>query len=304
MANYILMRIGQALITLVFISLITFGLARLAGDPTPLIMPAESTEQDRTFFREQYGLDKSLPVQYFTFMGNVLQGDFGVSFRHRTPALEFVLRSLGPTLQLTGLAMCVSLVIGTGLGILAAVKRGGWIDRFVLFYASCGQAMPTFWFGLMAILLLAVHFPIFPTSGYGTPAHYFLPVLTLAFYASASITRLTRANMLESMTADFIHLQRVLGLSKVTIILKHALRNASLPIITYFGLQFGLLLGGAIITERVFAWPGLGQTIVNAVLSRDYPIIQASVLVTATLLILTNLVVDLICMVIDPRIRT
>jgi len=300
---YLVKRLAQTLVTLLVLTLMVFALARLTGDPAPLVLPTEATAKDMQFFRQQYGLDRSLPEQYLIFLGNVLRGDFGVSFRYREPAIGFVMAGLGPTLRLTGLAMLLAVGIGFGLGILAAVARSPWVDRAVNLYASFGQAVPSFWLGLMLVILFSINLPWLPSSGHGTAWHYVLPVLTLSIFASASITRLTRANMAEAMQADFVHMERVLGLPEVRIVLRHALRNASLPIVTYLGLQFGLLIGGAIVTERVFAWPGLGQIIVDAILHRDYPVIQATVLVTAVMFMLINLTVDVLCMVLDPRLR-
>ncbi len=303
MGLIILQRVGQTLVVLLIVTLMVFGLARLTGDPTPLVVPAEATEADRTFFREQYGLDKPVPVQYVIFLRNVLSGDFGISFRHREPAINLVMSAVGPTLKLTGLAMLMAILIGVPLGILAAVFRHGWIERIVNFYASLGQAIPSFWLGLMLILIFAINLRWLPSSGYGSAANYVLPALTLSFYTSASILRLTTANMQEALKSDFVHMERVLGLGETRIVVKHALRNASLPIVTYLGLQFGLLLGGAIVTERVFAWPGIGQTIVEAILSRDYPVIQATVLVTAVMIMIINFAVDMLYLVLDPRVR-
>lgn len=303
MTLFIAKRFGQTIMTLIILSVMIFGLARLTGDPTPLIVPAEATEADRDFFRRQYGLDRSLPEQYLIFVSNVLRGDFGVSFRYREPAIDVVARSVGPTIKLASIAMLFSILIGLPLGILAAVYREGPVDRLVRVYNAAGQSMPSFWLGMMLITFFAISLPIFPSSGYGTAAHYVLPVATLAIYTSSAIARLTRANMQEALASDAVHLQRVLGLSPWRIVLKHALRNASLPIVTFFGLQFGLLLGGAVVTERVFAWPGLGQTVVDAILTRDFPVIQAAVLMIALFFILINLAVDILCMILDPRVR-
>lgn len=303
MSIFIFKRLVQAAVTLMIMTFMIFGLARLTGDPTPLVLPAEATEADRNFFREQYGLDRSLPEQYLIFLRNVSQGDFGISFRYRQPAIDIVLAAMGPTLQLTLISMIIAIAIGVPFGTLAAVYRGGWFDRFIDVYSSVGQAMPTFWLGLVLIIAFAITWPIFPSTGYGSAINFVLPSITLAFFTSSSITRLTRANMEDALRSDFVHMERVLGLSQMRIVAKHALRNASLPIVTYLGLQFGLLLGGAIVTERVFSWPGIGQTIVDAILNRDYPIIQASVLTTAVFFILINTAVDLLCMVLDPRVR-
>jgi ABC-type dipeptide/oligopeptide/nickel transport system permease component len=303
MAAFILRRVGQTVVALLIVTVMIFTLARLTGDPTPLVMPSEATDADRAFFREQYGLDRSVPVQYAIFMKNVLHGDFGVSFRYREPAINLVLGALRPTLELSVLAMIFAMLIGLPLGVMAAVYPNGRVDRAIGVFSSLGQAMPSFWVGLMLILVFAVRLGWFPSSGYGTPRNFVLPVATLAFYASASIIRLTHANMREALASDFVHMERVLGISEWRVVLLHAFRNASLPIITYLGLQFGLLLGGAIVTERVFAWPGIGQTVVEAILGRDYPVVQATVFVTALLFILINLFVDVIYTVVDPRIR-
>lgn len=303
MSIFILKRLGEALVTLLIMTVMIFSLARLTGDPTPLVLPAEATDADRNFFREQYGLDRSLPEQYLVFLRNVSQGDFGISFRYRKPAIDMVLSAMVPTLQLTLVSMALAILIGVPLGVLAAIRRRSWLDRFVDVYSSVGQAIPTFWLGLVLIIAFAIHWPIFPSTGYGSPIYFVLPSITLGFFASSSITRLTRANMEEALRADFVHMERVLGLPPWRIVARHALRNASLPIITYLGLQFGLLLGGAIVTERVFSWPGIGQTIVDAILNRDYPIIQAAVLTTAVFFIVINTVVDLLCLVLDPRVR-
>ena len=303
MSIFVLRRLGEALITLLIMTVMIFSLARLTGDPTPLVLPAEATEADRNFFREQYGLDRSLPEQYVVFLGNISRGDFGISFRYRKPAIDMVLSAMGPTLQLTLVSMVLAMLIGVPLGVLAAVHRRSLLDRFIDFYSSVGQAVPTFWLGLVLIIAFSIHWPIFPSTGYGGLIYFVLPSATLGFFASSSITRLTRANMEEALRADFVHMERVLGLPRWRIVAKHALRNASLPIITYLGLQFGLLLGGAIVTERVFSWPGIGQTIVDAILNRDYPIIQAAVLTTAVFFIAINTVVDLLCLALDPRVR-
>ena len=303
MGLMVLKRFGETLIVLLIVTLMVFALARLTGDPTPLVVPAEATEADRTFFREQYGLDKPLPIQYGIFLRNVFTGDFGISFRYREPAIKLVARAIGPTLKLTGLSMLLAVLIGVPLGILGAVFQHTWGSRAINMYASFGQAIPSFWLGLMLILVFAINLGWLPSSGYGAPANYVLPAVTLAFYTSASILRLTTANMQEALKSDFVHMERVLGLSEMCIVVKHALRNASLPIVTYMGLQFGLLLGGAIVTERVFAWPGIGQTIVEAILSRDYPVIQATVLVTAVMIMVINFTVDMLYLVLDPRVR-
>lgn len=299
----IFQRFWQACITLLMLTVIIFGLARLSGDPTPLIMPSEATESDRNFFREQYGLDQNVLRQYVTFMGNVVTGNFGESFRQHEPAFDIVLSGVGPTIYLASASMILAIILGVTLGCLSAIRPDGWIDRFSLVLASIGQATPTFWVALIFVMLFAVKIPLFPSSGYGTWAHFVLPTMTLGLYTSGSIIRLTRANMVEVLKSDFIYMERVLGFSEWSIILKHALRNAGLPIITFMGLQFGVLLGGAVVTERIFAWPGLGQIVVDAILGRDYPVVQATILFTAFLFLMINLLVDCIIIILNPRLR-
>jgi peptide/nickel transport system permease protein len=304
MATFLIRRIGETFVTLLLITLLVFCLARLTGDPTTLLLGPEASEAARDYFRHHHGLDRSLPEQYFLFLGQLAVGDFGVSFKLHEPAFDIVTQAIGPTLKLAGAGMLLSIAIGLPLGIAAAASRSARVKRMVGWYASLGQALPPFWTGLTLVMLFALMFPILPTSGYGTWAHYALPATTLAISTSAAIAGLTQANMQEALRSDFVHLERVLGLSESRILLKHALRNAALPIVTYLGLQFGLILGGAIVTERVFAWPGIGQRIVEAILSRDYPVVQAIVLCTALMFILINLLVDILYMVLDPRLRT
>jgi peptide/nickel transport system permease protein len=304
MAFYFLRRIGETFVTLLLITLLVFCLTRLTGDPAALLLPPESSEASRQYFRVHHGLDRALPIQYVTYLRNVATGDFGTSFRLGDPAIEIVWRALGPTLALAGLGMLLSIFIGVPLGIVAAASPRPWVKRLVGGYSSLGQALPPFWTGLTLVMIFALWLPLLPTSGYGAPRYYVLPALTLAISTSSAIAGLTAANMTEALRSDFIALERVLGLSETRVLLKHALRNASLPIVTYLGLQFGLILGGAIVTERVFAWPGIGQRIVEAILTRDYPVVQAVVLVTALLFMLINLLVDLLYMVLDARLRT
>jgi peptide/nickel transport system permease protein len=304
MATFLIRRIGEAAITMLLITLLVFVLARLTGDPTTLLLGPEATDEARELFRHYYGLDRSFPEQYFLFLSHLAVGDFGESFKLQEPAIDIVLQAIGPTLKLAGIGMLLSIVIGLPLGIFAAASRSLRIKRLVSWYASLGQAVPPFWSGLTLVMLFALMFPILPTSGYGSVSHYVLPALTLAISTSAAVAGLTHANMQEALRSDFVHLERVLGLSPRRILLKHALRNAALPIVTYLGLQFGLILGGAIVTERVFAWPGIGQRIVEAILFRDYPVVQAVVLCTAFMFILINLTVDILYMILDPRLRT
>jgi len=303
MTRYILRRLLQTVVTAIFVTVIVFSLARLTGDPTLLILPTEATEADRTFFRRQLGLDRSLPEQYLTFLGNALRGDLGVSFRYREPALDLVLSRLPATLELAAASMTLAVIVALPIGILAAIRRGSYLDVATRWFATLGQSTPTFWLGLILMLIFAVQFGWLPSSGRGGIEYLILPAVTLGWYSAAAIARLTRSSMLEMMQNDFIRFERLAGLPERVIVMKHALKNAAIPIITYMALQFGVLLSGAVVTEQVFAWPGLGQVVVEAINTRDYPVIQAAVLVTAFLFLLINLAVDLIYSWLDPRIR-
>jgi peptide/nickel transport system permease protein len=304
MAAYLVRRLFQTIATALFVTVIVFVLARLTGDPTVLLLPTEATEADRDFFRRQLGLDQPLPQQYLSFIGNVVAGDLGTSFRHRVPALGLVLSKLPATLELACASMLLAIVLALPAGIVAAVRRGSWTDTVVRWFATLGQATPTFWLGLMLILIVSVGLNLLPTSGRGSFAQLVLPTVTLGWYSTAAIARLTRSSMIEVLQSDFVKFERLSGLPEWRIVTRHALKNAAIPILTVMALQFGVLLSGAVVTERVFAWPGIGQLTVDAILERDYPVVQAAVLVTAFLFLLINLAVDLIYSWLDPRIRT
>jgi len=303
MASYLLKRFLQVLVTLALLTLLIFVLARLSGDPAPLVMPSEATAADYEFFRRQYGLDQPFHLQYLTFLRNVLVGDFGASFRYNVAAIEVVGTALPATLQLAAASLLTAILIGVPLGIVGATTKSPAVKLAIDSYSALGQAAPMFWVGLMLMMAFAVRLPWFPSSGRGTLAHLVLPVVTLAIYVSASVVKLTTANMQEAMRSDFVKMARLMGLPRRLILLKHCLRNASLPIITFLGLQLGALLSGAVVTERVFAWPGLGNVIVEAILNRDYPVIQAAVLVSGLTFMGINLAVDLLYRVFDPRVE-
>ena len=303
MGIFIMRRAAEAFATLFVLTFVIFLLARLVGDPVPLILGTEATVQDMQFLRRQFGLDQPLMLQYVNFLGNIIQGDFGNSFRYRVSAIGLVLPALWATFKLVGVAMVLSVCIGLPLGVFASMAPRGLLSRVVVWYAAAGESIPSFWFALMLMLLFAVTLGVLPSSGYGTWQHYVLPVTTLALFSSASLAALTRANMVNALQSDFVKMERNLGLPEVVIVFKHALRNASLPIVTYLGLQFGVLLGGAVVTERIFAWPGVGQVLVEAIFTRDFPIIQAGVLLTAFCFMLINLLVDILATALDPRVR-
>jgi peptide/nickel transport system permease protein len=303
MARFVISRLLQMLGTLIIVAIIAFGLARLAGDPVPLIMPAQASQADLDFLRNQLGLDLPIYEQFFRFMGNILRGEFGASFRYNEPALQLIMSRLPATIYLAITSMILAALIGLPMGIAAAVTRNSWLDVVIRTAATIGQSTPLFWLALMLMLLFSVTLRWTPTSGYGSFQHFILPTLTLGWFSAASIARLTRASMIEVMQSDFVRLQRLCGLPQYLIVLRHALRNAAAPIVTFMALQLGALLGGAVITETIFAWPGFGQLMVNAILFRDFPVIQAAIIVTAVFFLLINFVVDILYRVLDPRVQ-
>lgn len=303
MARFIIGRLTQMIATLAIVAVIAFGLARLAGDPVPLLMPAQASQADLDFFRNQLGLDRPVPEQFLRFVGNIVRGDFGNSFRYDQPALTLVLDRLPATVFLALTAMALAALIGLPLGITAAVWRNTWLDTVIRTAATIGQSTPLFWLALMLMLVFSVMLRWTPTSGYGTVAHFILPTVTLGWFSAASIARITRSSMIEVLQSDFVRLERLCGLPHRLIVLKHALRNAAAPIVTFMALQLGALLGGAVITETIFSWPGFGQLMVNAILFRDFPVIQAAIIVTALFFLTINFLVDITYRVLDPRVR-
>jgi peptide/nickel transport system permease protein len=303
MFEYLSRRMIEFLIVIFGVLTIIFVLQRLSGDPTNLLLPADAPQEVRTELRHQLGLDQPLPEQYVRFLGRVVVGDLGDSYRFRQPALGLVLERLPATLLLSAASLLISLVLALPLGILAAVYRNTWVDNLATGISLLGQAMPVYWLGLLGILLFAVHWRILPSMGGGSLAALVLPATTLAIYSAARIMRLTRAAVLDVLHQDYIRLARAKGLGEGKVLVKHALRNASIPIVTIIGLQFGGLLGGAVITETVFAWPGVGRLAVNAVQQRDFPVVQAVTVVIALAFSLINLAVDILYVRLNPRIR-
>jgi peptide/nickel transport system permease protein len=300
---YLLRRLGQLVPTVLTVSLLAFVLIRLSGDPAALLLAPEATESERQAFREAHGLDRSLPVQYVVFLGNLLRGDLGTSLWQHESALRVVLSRFPATLLLSATAIVIVIVFGLAVGVLAAAFRGTALDWFVMAAVGLGQSVATFWLGLMLILAFAVFIPLFPPSGYGSPAQLVLPAATLAAYYLAVTTRLTRSGMLEVLGQDFIRTARAKGLNERATILRHGLRNALIPVTTVLGLQIGELLAGAVVTETVFAWPGVGTLVLDAITRRDYPVVQATIVLIALVYALVNLAVDLVYGVLDPRVR-
>lgn len=304
MQRYIIKRVPQAILTLFLVSLVVFVLGRLTGDPVALLLSETATEEDRLILEKQLGLDKPLPEQYVIFLGNALRGDLGRSIRgERAPALKLVFERLPASLQLAGLSVVISLFIGLPLGVITAVKKGTIIDALIRIIALLGQAAPVFWLGIAAIYLFSVRLGWLPTSGYGDPIQFVLPVFSMSLFMIAAFLRLTRASMVESLESEYIKLARIKGLSETKVVWKHALRNSLIPVLTYMGTIFGRLIAGAVVIESIFAWPGIGRLAYDAVLNRDFPVLQAVILVTSTFFLVISLVVDVLYAYIDPRIR-
>jgi len=290
-------------ITLFVVSVVVFFLVRLRGDPVSVLAPPTfSTEQIETL-RRAWGLDRPLLEQYVTFMRRALTGDFGNSIQYRRPAMELVLERLGWTYLLAGASALIGLVIALPLGVVSAVKRNSWIDVLSTALASLGTAMPSFWLGMMLVLIFSVQLQLLPVFGALEPRAIILPALTLGVGMAARLSRITRSTMLEALGQDYIRTAWSKGLSRRGVVLRHALRNALIPVVTVFGLQFGWLLGGAVVVESVFAWPGLGRLMIESISIRDITIVQAGLFWFALSLMLINLLIDILYTVLDPRIR-
>jgi peptide/nickel transport system permease protein len=300
---YIGRRLAQTALILVGITLVVFWVIRLSGDPVLLMLPADASQQDIQRLRELLGFDQPVPIQLWRFMERVATGDFGTSLRFQEPALALVLDRLPSTVLLALTALSVATVIALPLGVLSAVRRNSVWDHAAMAVALLGQSMPIFWTGIMLITIFAVALDLFPSSGSGTIRHLVLPAAALGFFSTGRMARLVRGGMIEILGEDYVRTARAKGLTERRVLYGHALRNCLLPVITLLGLELGSTLGGAVVTEMVFAWPGVGRLIVSAIFARDYPLVQAAVFVVAAMLVVVNLVVDLLYAVIDPRVR-
>lgn len=302
MWNYIIRRILQSILVLFGATLVTFFVTRATGDPVRLMLPEDATQEEVQSMRVLMGLDKPLIVQYSDFITNALGGDLGKSVRQKIDVTQLIFERIPATLELTFASLLIGICISFPIGVFVALKRNSIWDLLGTSFSLLGQAAPTFWIGLMLILIFGVKFRLLPISGRGTPMHLILPAFTLGFYVTGRITRMVRAGMLEVLGKEYIRTARAKGLLEGTVVWRHAFRNASIPVITLIGLEFASLLGGALIVETVFAWPGIGRLVVNAVLQRDFPIVQGVVLVSALIFVVVNLIVDLLYSVLDPRI--
>ena len=302
MGRYILKRLWHTVYVAVGISIISFFFIHLSGDPVMLMLPPDATKTEVETLRQQLGFNDPLYVQYGRFAARALQGDLGVSLYHRVPALSLILERLPASLELAGAAMLIAIVVSVPLGVVSAVKRGSVWDVASMLGALFGLSMPHFWLGIMLILLFSVTLGWLPTSGRGSLAHLIMPAIALGLSLMAMFARLTRSVMLEVLNQDYVRTARAKGLAERLVIGKHALKNALIPLVTVAGMQFGFLIGGTVIIETVFAWPGVGRLVVQAIFSRDYPLVQAAVLVLAVIFVLVNLAVDLVYLYLDPRI--
>jgi peptide/nickel transport system permease protein len=303
MQRYLIRRLGRTLIVLWGVSTIVFVVLRLSGDPAVLLLPQEASVEDVLRLRQDLGLDDPLLLQYVRFLGHSAMGHFGESLRHREPAMALVRSHLWATLELSFAAFVMAAAVAVPIGVLAAVRPNSIYDHAAMTLALIGQSAPTFWIGIMLILAFGLGLHWFPIGGRGTIMHLVMPATTLGAFAMASIARLTRSAMLEVIRLDYINTARAKGLSPSYIVWKHALKNAAIPVVTIMGLQFGALLGGAVVTETVFSWPGIGRLAIQGIYNRDYPVVQASVFVAAVFFVLLNFVIDLLYTVLDPRIR-
>ena len=304
MFGYVLRRILYAAPIAVGVTVIVFSLVHIApGDPISAILPDGASAEMVAEVRRQYGFDRPLPEQYGRFLLRAVQGDFGRSLRHQQPTLPLVLTRFPATLKLAVVAMALAVALALPLGILSALRRNSVLDTFAMTLALSGQCMPTFWLGILLILVFAVQLRWVPVYGGEGLAALVLPALTLGVWAMARTARITRSSMLEVLHQDFLRTARAKGISEWGVILRHALRNGAIPIVTAIGLELGNLLGGAVITEAVFAYPGVGRLAVEAVVNKDVPLLQAVVFTVAASLILLNAAIDLLYMALDPRVR-
>jgi peptide/nickel transport system permease protein len=303
MKKFIVRRLGYSLLSLFLLSVTIFLLVRLSGDPTVLLVEPGASREDMAMIREQLGLDRPMWQQYVGFVGSIVQGDFGKSFYYRTPVLELYLSRLPSSLLLAIAAMSFSLVIGIPSGVMAAVSMGRFWDRIGKMFALLGLSMPQFWVGLLLILFFSVYLGWLPSSGSGTLWHLIMPAFALGWYFAAAHMRLTRSSMLDVLGSEYVKLARLKGLPERRVIVKHALKNALIPVLTLAGINLVLMVNVAVVVETVFAWPGIGRLLYEGIAFRDFPVVQATVLLGGSMIVVVNLVVDVLYAVIDPRIR-
>ena len=304
MRHYIARQLVQFVVVILGISILAFAILHVLGDPVLLLLPQNAGKEEFERYRHLLGLDRPLYVQYGKFLSKAVVGDFGKSWYADTPAFRLVLERMPPTIYLTFAGLFVALLISLPLGILAALKRHSWVDTLCTTIAVAGQAVPLFWLGIMMIIVFSVRLRLLPASGYDSWENFLMPSFCLGAALAPLTMRLVRSGVIEVMNMDFIKTARAKGVAESMVVIKHAFRNACIPVITVIGLQFGQLLGGAIITETVFAWPGVATLAVESIRNQDFPVVQCAVILLALVIVSLNLIVDLTVAFIDPRIRT
>lgn len=303
MKKFILKRLGLAIVSLFLLSVTIFLLMRVTGDPAVLLAEPGASAADLDAIRTQFGLDRPLYTQYVSFIGHLFRGDFGQSFYYRTDVFELYLSRLPASLLLAGAAMAFSLIIGIPTGIIAAVRVNQWWDSVGKIFALLGLSMPSFWVGLVMILFFSVYLGWLPSSGSGTLLHLVMPSIALGWVFAAAHMRLTRSSMLEVLGSEYVKLARLKGLPEALVISKHAFKNALIPVLTLAGINLVIMVNVAVVVETVFAWPGVGRLLYEGIAFRDFPVVQATVLLGGVMIVVVNLVVDILYAVIDPRIR-
>ena len=299
----IVFRSAQGLVSLWAVTVMLFIITRITGDPVQVLLPPEASREMYDQVRSSLGLDRPLIVQYFSYLGDLLRGDLGVSFQSQVPVSEMIGNRLPATLELGGAALLVTFVVGLPLGLYAGYRRGKLVDRVASMLAVLGQAAPTFLIGILAVLVLAVHLELLPAGGRGGLSHLILPAVTMAWASVAGVTRLMRSSVLETLESDYIRLCRVKGMSETRVLWKHALRNAALPVLTFGGVVTAGMMTGSVVTEAVFVWPGVGRLLLDAIGARDFPVVQGVVLVLAGVYIVVNIIVDIFYAYLNPRLR-
>lgn len=302
MLNYIIKRVLQGIVSIIGASAIIFAISRL-DDPTLLLLPIDATPEVVENLRRQLGLDLPLVQQYFIFIGDALQGDFGNSYRWQQPALPLILDRLPATLELSIAGLVFALALSVPFGVLSAVYRDSWFDKVAKLFAMLGQAMPNFWVGLLGILFFSVQLGWLPAFGRDGFASLIMPAIALGWYPVAAMTRMLRSTMLDVLDSDHVRMARAIGVPNHVIVWRYALRNAAVPLVTMMGIYFANMLSGAFVVEVIFAWPGIGRMVVEALFARDFPLLQVGVLFSAILFVVVNLLVDLSYGILDPRIR-
>jgi peptide/nickel transport system permease protein len=303
MRRYVVRQLVQLVVVVIGISMLAFAILHVIGDPVLLLLPQNAGKEEYARYHKLLGLDQPLYVQYWKFASRAAQGDFGKSWYTDTPAFKLVLERMSPTIALTLAGLGVALLIALPLGVLAALKRHSFVDNLCTMLAVAGQAMPIFWLGIMLIIIFAVRLKLLPASGYGTWEHFLMPAFTLGAFLAPITMRLVRSGVIEVMSMDYVKTARAKGVGERMVVVKHAFRNACIPVITVLGLQFGQLLGGAVVTETVFAWPGVASLTVDSIRNQDFPVVQCAVVLLALIIVSVNFLVDVLVGLIDPRIR-